>query len=98
MPIYPDMQYFVMDQEGYLDELDVEVTATQFPDGPSIVQALGSGTFDVAMFGMVPSMVVIDEGLPFRVVAANIRDGMSIMTITAFADHQEYVLRLIQES
>lgn len=86
MPIYPDMQYFVMDQEGYLDELDVEVAATQFPDGPSIVQALGSGKFDVAMFGMVPSMVVIDKGLPYRVVAANIRDAMSIMSTTAFAD------------
>jgi len=86
MPIYPDMQYFVMDQEGYLDGLDVEVTATEFPDGPSIVQALGSGTFDVAMFGMVPSMVVIDKGLPYRVVAANIRDAMSVVTTTAFAD------------
>jgi NitT/TauT family transport system substrate-binding protein len=86
MPIYPDMQYFVMQEEGYLDGLGVEVEATEFPDGPSIVQAFASGEFDVALFGMVPSMVVIDKGLPAKVVAANIRDAMSIMTTESFAE------------
>ncbi|MEF8776112.1 MAG: ABC transporter substrate-binding protein [Haloarculaceae archaeon] len=86
MPIYPDMQYFVMDQEGYLDELDAPVEAEQFPDGPSIVQALAGGGFDVALFGMVPSMVAIDKGLPYRVTAANIVDAMSVMTTDAFAE------------
>jgi len=40
MPIYPDMQYFVMEQEGYFEELPVEVDARRFSDGPSIVQWL----------------------------------------------------------
>ncbi|MFB6171879.1 MAG: ABC transporter substrate-binding protein [Haloarculaceae archaeon] len=86
MPIYPDMQYFVMDREGYADEVGVPVNATEFSDGPSIVQAFGSGKFDVAMFGMVPSMVVVDKGLPAKVVAANIKDAMSIMTTGSFQD------------
>ena len=37
MPIYPDMQYFVIKEEGYLDELSVPVDAREFTDGPSIV-------------------------------------------------------------
>lgn len=89
MPIYPDLQYFVMQEEGFLDELPVDVSAEVFPDGPSIVQAYGSGEFDVAMFGIVPSMVVIDKGIPAKVVAANIRDAMSIMTTGSFADRFE---------
>lgn len=86
MPIYPDMQYFVMQGEDYLDELDVTVNAKRFPDGPSIVQAFGSGKFDVAMFGVVPSLVVIDKGIGAKIVAANIKDAMSIMTSDEFAD------------
>lgn len=89
MPIYPDMQYFVMEKEGYFDELPVDVNAKEFPDGPSIVQAFGSGEFDVALFGMVPSMVVIDKGLPAKVVAANIKDAMSIITTTEFKERWE---------
>jgi NitT/TauT family transport system substrate-binding protein len=84
MPIYPDMQYFVMEEEGYFDDLGVDVEAQQFPDGPSIVQAYASGKFDVAMFGIVPSMVVVDKGLSAKVVAADIKDAMSIMTTTEF--------------
>lgn len=86
MPIYPDLQYFVMQEEGYLDEIPVDVSAEVFPDGPSIVQAYGSGQFDVALFGIVPSMVIIDKGIAAKVVAANIKDAMSVVTTGAFAD------------
>lgn len=79
MPIYPDMQYFVMQEEGYLDELSVSVDAREFTDGPSIVQAYASGEIDVGLFGIVPSMIVIDRGIPAKVVATNIKEPMMIM-------------------
>lgn len=78
MPIYPDMQYFIMQEKGYFDELGPEVEASQFPDGASIVQAFGSGELDIAMFGVVPALVVIDKGLPAKITAANIKNAMGI--------------------
>ncbi|MCQ4333819.1 ABC transporter substrate-binding protein [Natronomonas sp. F2-12] len=79
MPIFPDLQYFVMESEGYFDAVDAEIDGREFTDGPAIVQAYGGGELDVAMFGIVPSMVVIDRGLPAKVTAANIREPMAIM-------------------
>ncbi|MFB6117524.1 ABC transporter substrate-binding protein [Halosegnis sp.] len=85
MPIYPDMQYFVMQEEGYFDEMSVDVNGTQFSDGPSIVKAYASGDIDVAMFGIVPAMIVIDRGIPAKVVAANIKEPMGILAHEEFA-------------
>ncbi|XVH31273.1 ABC transporter substrate-binding protein [Haloferacaceae archaeon DSL9] len=84
MPIYPDMQYFIMQEEGYFGEIDADVSGQEFTDGPSIVQAYGSGDLDVAMFGVVPSMIVIDRELPAKVTAANIREPMMIMARDSF--------------
>jgi NitT/TauT family transport system substrate-binding protein len=89
MPIYPDMQHFVMDQEGYYDEIDAEITAREFTDGPSIVKAYASGEIDVAMFGIVPAMIVLDRGIEARVVAANIEEPMAIMTRDEFQSYWE---------
>ena len=79
MPIFPDLQWFVMEEQGYLDEIDATIDGREFTDGPAIVQAYGSGELDVAMFGIVPSMIVIDRGLPAKVTAANIKEPMAIM-------------------
>ncbi|MFC6874361.1 ABC transporter substrate-binding protein [Halobellus marinus] len=79
MPIFPDLQWFVMEEEGYLDEIDATIDDREFTDGPAIVQAYGSGELDVAMFGIVPSMIVIDRGIPAKVAAANIKEPMAIM-------------------
>jgi NitT/TauT family transport system substrate-binding protein len=79
MPIFPDLQYFVMEAEGYLDEIDATIDAREFTDGPAIVQAYGGGEIDIAMFGIVPSMIVIDRGLPAKVTAANIVEPMAIL-------------------
>ena len=84
MPIFPDLQYFVMESQGYFDEIDAEIEAREFTDGPRIVQAYGSGEIDVAMFGIVPSMIVIDRGIPAKVTAANIKEPMAIMA------HEEF--------
>ncbi|MFB6106047.1 MAG: ABC transporter substrate-binding protein [Halobacteriaceae archaeon] len=86
MPIYPDMQYFQLAEEGYLDELDVSVTAKQFSDGPSIVQAYASGKFDVALFGVLPAQVLVDKGVAAKAVAANDKNSIGIFTTESFAD------------
>ncbi|MFC4358856.1 ABC transporter substrate-binding protein [Halobium salinum] len=85
MPIYPDMQYFVMQEEGYFDELGPDVSGKVFSDGPSIVQASAKGDFDVMMFGIVPAMIVMDKGIPSSITAANIRDAMQILATDEFA-------------
>jgi NitT/TauT family transport system substrate-binding protein len=79
MPIFPDLQYFVMDSEGYLDEINAEIDAREFTDGPAIVQAYGGGELDIAMFGIVPAMIVIDKGITAKVTAANIKEPMAIV-------------------
>jgi NitT/TauT family transport system substrate-binding protein len=84
MPIFPDLQYFVMEAEGYFDSVDAEINGREFTDGPAIVQAYGGGELDIAMFGIVPSMIVIDRGLPAKVTAANIKEPMAIMA------HEEF--------
>ena len=79
MPIFPDLQYYVMESEGYFETVDATVEGSEFTDGPAIVQAYGGGELDVAMFGIVPSMIVIDRGIPAKVTAANIKEPMAIM-------------------
>jgi NitT/TauT family transport system substrate-binding protein len=85
MPIYPDMQYFVMEEEGYFDEMSATVEGQQFSSGPDIVKAYASGNIDVAMFGIVPAMIVIDRGIAAQVVAANIEEPMGILGHEEFA-------------
>ena len=84
MPIYPDLQYFVMEGEGYFEEVDATIDGREFSDGPAIIQAYGGGELDVAMFGIVPSMIVIDRGIPAKVTAANIVEPMGILTEEEF--------------
>jgi NitT/TauT family transport system substrate-binding protein len=79
MPIFPDLQYYVMESEGYFESVDATVEGSEFTDGPAIIQAYGGGELDVAMFGIVPSMIVIDRGIPAKVTAANIEEPMAIM-------------------
>ena len=84
MPIYPDLQWYVMEGEGYFSEIDAEVTGQEFGNGPDIVQALGGGDIDIAMFGIVPAMIAIDRGISAQVTAANIQEPMGIMAEESF--------------
>lgn len=79
MPIFPDLQYYVMESEGYLDEIDATIDNTEFTNGPDIVGASASGNIDIAMFGVVPAMIAIDRGIPAKVTAANIKEPMAIV-------------------
>ncbi len=91
MPIFPDLQYFVMEAEGYFADVDAEIDGREFTDGPAIVQAYGGGEVDVAMFGIVPAMIVVDRGIPAKVAATNVKEPMAIMAHEEFqalwADH-----------
>jgi NitT/TauT family transport system substrate-binding protein len=90
MPIYPDIQSHIMLEEGYFEELPVEVETELFSDGPSIVQASATGEYDVMLFGIIPAMIVIDRGIPAKITNANIVDPMLIMGTNEFAaDYEE---------
>ena len=86
MPIYPDLQWYVMAGEGYFADIDAEVSGREFTNGPDIVRAFNGGDLDIAMFGIVPAMIVIDRGISAQVTAANIREPMGIMAESSFHD------------
>ena len=79
VPIYPNMQHYVMEREGYYDDVPSDVTVERFSSGPSVVTAFASGDVDVALFGITPAMVLADRGTQAGVLAANSRNGFKIM-------------------
>ncbi|PSP50235.1 nitrate ABC transporter substrate-binding protein [Halobacteriales archaeon QH_7_69_31] len=86
VPIYPNMQHYVMEREGYYQDVPVDVTIERFSSGPSVVKAFASGDVDVALFGITPAMVLVDKGIQASVLAANSRNGFKIMGTTELAD------------
>ncbi|SFR91106.1 NitT/TauT family transport system substrate-binding protein [Halomicrobium zhouii] len=89
VPIYPNMQHYVMEREGYYDELPVDVTIERFSAGPSVVKAFASGDVDVAHFGITPAMVLVDRGTDAGILAANSRNGFEIVATSGFVDRYE---------
>jgi NitT/TauT family transport system substrate-binding protein len=89
VPIYPNMQHYVMEREAYYEDVPVDVTIEQFSSGPSVVKAFASGDVDVALFGITPAMVLVDEGIEASVLAANSRNGFKIIGTTELADLYE---------
>jgi NitT/TauT family transport system substrate-binding protein len=79
VPIYPNVQHYVMEREGYYDDVPAEITVKRFSSGPSVVTAFASGDVDVALFGITPAMVLADRGSQAGVLAANSRNGFKIM-------------------
>ena len=89
VPIYPNMQHYVMEREGYYDEVPADITIERFNSGPSVVKAFASGDVDVALFGITPAMVLVDKGTDASVLAANSRNGFKIMGTTDLAERYE---------
>ena len=79
VPIYPNMQHYVMEQERYYDDIPADVTIERFSSGPSVVTAFASGDVDIALFGIAPAMVLAGSGTQAGVLAANSRNGFKIM-------------------
>nr|WP_226042110.1 ABC transporter substrate-binding protein [Natrinema sp. DC36] len=89
IPIYPNMQHYVMEQEGYYDDIPVDVTMEQFSSGPNVVKAFASGDVDVAFFGITPAMILVDKGTEAGILAANSKNGFKIMATTELVDLYE---------
>ena len=89
VPIYPNMQQYIMDEQGYYDELPVDVTVERFSSGPNVVTAFASGDVDVALFGITPAMVLADKGTEASILAANSRNGFKIMATDEVADRYD---------
>lgn len=89
VPIYPNLQHYVMEQEGYYEDVPTDVTIERFSSGPSVVKAFASGDVDVALFGITPAMILVDRGTNAGILAANSRNGFKIMGTTELVDLYE---------
>lgn len=70
--VFPMMQYFVIDQQGWYDDLGPDINVQTFGGGPPLVQAYASGDIDFAYVGISPGLVAIANGVSSKVVAANV--------------------------
>jgi NitT/TauT family transport system substrate-binding protein len=70
--VFPMMQYFVIDQQGWYDDLGPDIEVQTFGGGPPLVQAYASGDIDFAYVGISPGLVAIANGVSSKVVAANV--------------------------
>jgi len=70
--VFPMMQYFVNEQQGWYDDLGPSIDVTTFGGGPPLVQAYASGDLDLAYVGISPGLVAIANGVSSKVVAANV--------------------------
>lgn len=89
MPILPVSQLFVGLEQGFMDDLDVEIKLVQFQNGPAMVQALLAGQLDVAHFGIGPAMVARAKGADIKVVASSIVEQISIVALGKIAPYFE---------
>jgi NitT/TauT family transport system substrate-binding protein len=72
--VFPMMQYFVIDQQGWYDDLGPDIEVQTFGGGPPLVQAYASGNVDFAYVGISPGLVAIANGVASSVVAANVTE------------------------
>jgi NitT/TauT family transport system substrate-binding protein len=89
VPIYPNMQHYVMEQEGFYENVPTDVSIERFSSGPSVVKAFASGDVDVALFGITPAMVLVDKGTVAGILAANSRNSFKVIGTTDLADLYE---------
>jgi len=85
MPIYPDLQWYVMEGEGYFSEIDAEITGREFHRRP--VDRAGDRRRRHRrrhVRDRAGAMIVIDRDIPAQVTAANIREPMGIMAEESF--------------
>ncbi|MFB6243491.1 MAG: ABC transporter substrate-binding protein [Halobaculum sp.] len=87
--VFPMMQYFVIDQQGWYDELDATIEVKTFGGGPPLVQAYQSGTLDLAYVGISPGLVGIANGVGSKVVAANVLEPNVMVGSETFRSYWE---------
>ncbi len=79
IPIIPMSQLYVVQGEGWAKEAGLDLTTTSFQSGPAMIQALASGTLDVAYVGVGPVMIARSKGVALKVVAANVIDQVALI-------------------
>ncbi len=79
IPIIPMTQLYVLQGEGWAGQAGLELTTTSFQSGPAMIQALASGTLDVAYVGIGPAMIARSKGVKLKVVAANVVDQVALL-------------------
>lgn len=88
MPIVPVSQAFVLFESDSLALADgSDRDLIKFQNGPAIVQALLAGQLDVAYLGIGPAMVARAKGADIKVVAANIVEQISLLTLGELAPY-----------
>jgi NitT/TauT family transport system substrate-binding protein len=85
-PIFPFLQFLVMNERGYLSEIGPSIDATNFANqGLNIVSAYSDGDIDIAFIGITPAIRMKHKGIPGKVTAANQTGGFGIVTTDEFA-------------
>jgi len=91
LDVFPMMQYFVIEQQGWYDALGPDIQVKSFGGGPPLVQAYASGDIDFAYVGISPGVVAIANGIASKVVAANVLEPNVMVGGSTFrsywADH-----------
>src|SRR5258707_2044655 len=77
--IFPMTQLFVMEGRGWTRGAGLQLILKRFSSGPAMVQALASGSLDVAYIGIGPAMVGRARGIDVKVVAANVIDQVALI-------------------
>ena len=79
IPIIPMTQLYVLTGEGWAKDVGLALQTTGFQSGPAMIQALASGTLDVAYVGIGPAMIARSKGVKLKVVAANVIDQVALI-------------------
>src|SRR4051794_37124165 len=86
IPIIPMTQLFIMEGEGWTGRAGLHLQLIQFSSGPTMVQALASGSLDVAYVGIGPALVARSRGIDIKVLASNIIDQVALIARGPFAE------------
>ncbi|WP_148219784.1 ABC transporter substrate-binding protein [Azospirillum sp. B510] len=79
IPIIPMTQLYVITGEGWAGDAGLSLQTTSFQSGPAMIQALASGTLDIAYVGIGPAMIARSKGVRLKVVAANVIDQVALI-------------------
>jgi NitT/TauT family transport system substrate-binding protein len=79
IPIIPMTQLYVITGEGWSKDAGLTLQTTSFQSGPAMIQALASGTLDVAYVGIGPALIARSKGVKLKVVAANVIDQVALI-------------------
>jgi NitT/TauT family transport system substrate-binding protein len=75
LPISTALAFYVADDKGYFEDVNIEVTTTTLQGGPDLFQALEGESLDVIYSGYTSFFVGVSQGYDFRIVAPNDREN-----------------------